>query len=32
MPEGEPAWSIFTAGKEKILAAVGGSMGGKAFR
>ena len=31
MPKGEAAWSAFTAGKEKILAAVGGSMGGRHF-
>ena len=30
MPKGEPAWSTFTAGKEKILAGMGGSMGGRA--
>jgi len=27
MPEGEPAWSTFTAGKEKILAGMGSQVG-----
>ncbi len=30
MPEGEPAWSTFTAGKEKILAGMGEHMGERA--
>jgi hypothetical protein len=31
MPEGESAWGIFTAGKEKILAAVGEHKRARAF-
>ena len=31
MPKGEAAWSAFTAGKEKILAAVGEHMGERTF-
>jgi hypothetical protein len=31
IPKGEAAWSTFTAGKEKILAAVGEHMGERTF-